>query len=830
MRLIPFLVLVAAPLRQFPGRTAIAVIAIALGVALGLAVQLVNSAAADEFGQAARRLSGAADLVVRGPQAGFDESLFAQIAKMPEVDVASPVVEVEAPIVGGEETLRIAGIDVFRAARLQPALIAEGTDPLDLLRPDTVFVGRSTLSRLGLEAGGRVRLRNGLEDVELRVAGVLAADSPAEYAALMDIAAVQSLFDRSGVITRIDVKLAPGVSRARFVAALSLPAGVTVQTEADRNESLSRMTRAYRVNLNVLALVALFTGALLVSSTQALSIARRRSQLALQRVIGFTRRQIGLQVVGEGMLLGVAGAVLGVVAGVLLARVVVSLVGADLGAGFFAGVRPEVRVDAMAVVLFAGMGMAAAVLGSLGPAWEAASEAPALALKSGDDARAFRPLRSPWPSVSVLIAGAGASTLPPVDGLPLFGYVSIAMLLLGTILLLPHLVPRLLARIPVPRSVTAALGLSRLRAYPVQAAVSLSAIVAAVSLMVAMAIMVTSFRTSLDQWLQGILPADLYVRAGDGGDTAYLSGDKQSAIAALDGVERVEFLRWQKVFVDRSAAQITLLARDEVDRDAEARLPIVGDVDRRASALPSVWVSESAAAIHGWRPGDTLALPLRGESREFLIRGLWRDYARQSGAVLIDRRHYIAATGDRLANDAGLWLTEPSRLADVRTALDALATGGLTMMTAGDVRELSLTIFDRTFVVTYALEGVAILIGLMGLSSAIGAEVLARRREFGMLRHLGVTRREIGVVLGAEGAGVAAVGLAVGAVLGFAMSLILIHVVNRQSFHWGMDLHVPWLGLAAFFAVMLIAATITAVASGRKAMGGDVVQSVREDW
>jgi ABC-type lipoprotein release transport system permease subunit len=124
MRLIPFLVLLAAPLRQFPGRTAIAVIAIALGVALGLAVQLVNSAAADEFGQAARRLSGAADLVIRGPQAGFDESLFARIAQMPEVDVASPVVEVEAPVVGGEETLRIAGIDVFRAARTPCSWVA----------------------------------------------------------------------------------------------------------------------------------------------------------------------------------------------------------------------------------------------------------------------------------------------------------------------------------------------------------------------------------------------------------------------------------------------------------------------------------------------------------------------------------------------------------------------------------------------------------------------------------------------------------------------------------------------------------------------------------
>ena len=105
-------------------------------------------------------------------------------------------------------------------------------------------------------------------------------------------------------------------------------------------------------------------------------------------------------------------------------------------------------------------------------------------------------------------------------------------------------------------------------------------------------------------------------------------------------------------------------------------------------------------------------------------------------------------------------------------------------------------IFDRTFAVTYALEAAAILIGLTGLSSAIGSQVFARRREFGMLRHVGVTRRQIATMVATEGLAISAVGLIVGFGLGFAMSLILIHVVNRQSFHWGMELHVPWWGLA----------------------------------
>jgi putative ABC transport system permease protein len=148
----------------------------------------------------------------------------------------------------------------------------------------------------------------------------------------------------------------------------------------------------------------------------------------------------------------------------------------------------------------------------------------------------------------------------------------------------------------------------------------------------------------------------------------------------------------------------------------------------------------------------------------------------------------------------------------------------------GEIRSLSLKVFDRTFAVTYALELAAVVIGLAGLSSSFGALVLARRREFGVLRHLGMTRRQIGAMLATEGFAVSGIGLAAGLALGFAISLILIHVVNRQSFHWGMELSVPWLALGGFGAVLLALSTVTALASGRQAMGEDVVRAVKEDW
>jgi putative ABC transport system permease protein len=172
---------------------------------------------------------------------------------------------------------------------------------------------------------------------------------------------------------------------------------------------------------------------------------------------------------------------------------------------------------------------------------------------------------------------------------------------------------------------------------------------------------------------------------------------------------------------------------------------------------------------------------------------------------------------------------DPAGLArDIETRL----AGGANIEISGpeEIREVSLKIFDRTFAVTYALEAVAVVIGLFGLSSSFGALVLARRREFGVLRHIGMTRRQIGAMLAGEGLLVSALGLGVGLALGWLISLVLIDVVNPQSFHWGMELHVPWRLLAEFVAIMLALATLTAVASGRQAMSGEAIRSVKEDW
>ena len=816
------------------GRLLLSVVAIALGVALGFAVQLINQVAIGEFAGSMATLSGNADLEVRGPRYGFDETLFVALARDPDVAVASPIVEVDARIKGRDDALTIFGADAFRAGAVTPALLPDAADPLDVLRPDTLFLSPAAAAWLSVRPGDTVTLQAGLRDVTLTVAGFVAAPSSQRYG-VMDIAAAQQAFDRGGRLTRVDLRARPGVTAAALRMRLLsfMPTGVAADAPQARTDATARMSRAYRVNLNVLALVALFTGGLLVFSTQALSVVRRRAQFALLRTLGLARqRLVGLLLV-EGAAVGAAGSLLGLAMGYALAVAALRVFGGDLGAGFFRGVTPSISIDVLALAIFGALGIAVAVLGSVVPALEAARAAPAAALKAGDEQAAFRPLRHAWPGVVLLAAAVVAALLPPVAGLPLAGYLAIALLLFGTLLLMPRLAHALLARVPTPNSVPAALALDQLRGAPGQATASLAGIVASVSLMVSMAIMVASFRNSLDAWLVRVLPADLYVRSGTAGDSAYFDADDQHKFANLPGVRRVEFLRVQSVLVDPAQPRIVLLARDLPADDPSRALPLVAEGPAPAAGdPPPVWVSEAMVDLYGYSPGLRIMLPLAGRPVAFTVAGVWRDYARQQGSVVIERALYAALTGDTTANDAALIFEPGVRSDDVRRELEARAGAGgkLAFAAPADIRAASLHVFDRTFAVTYALEAAAVGLGLVGLSSSFGALVFARRREFGVLRHVGMTRRQVAGMLATEGVLVSGIGLAIGMALGWLMSLVLIFVVNRQSFHWSMELHVPWLLLLALAVVLLVLATATTLVSARGAMSGDAIRAVKDDW
>ena len=834
-------------LRHHPWRTAAAVLAVLLGVALAFSVQLINASALSEFAGAVRSVNGQPDLELRAAQGPFDEALFARIAADPAVAVASPVLELGTLVAladGRRLPIRVVGVDALVVAEVAPALMPQpsaGADRLALLAPGTVFLNPAAQR---VVAGGTARLQSGLQLREVAVAGSVAAGGPP--LAVMDIAAAQELFGRIGQLSRIDVRLAPGTDRDAWLRGLQLPPGIAAAQPGDAAERVSNLSRAYRVNLTVLALVALFTGGFLVFSVLSLSVARRSQQFALLGVLGLTARQRRSLVLAESVLLGAVGSAAGIALGTALAALALMLLGGDLGGGYFPGVAPQLQWSTPAAIAYALLGIVAAMVG----AWWPARAAQHLPL-----AQTLKGLGSPiatghghWLALLLMAAGGVLALLPPVGGIPLAAYLSVGLLLVGGISALPWLVALLYDRLAplLAHRLLPLLAVERARRVRESAAVAVSGVVAALSLAVALTVMVASFRDSVTRWLDVVLPADLYLRTSVSSastDTVYFTPQFTQAIAGLPGVQRLATQRLRTLQLDPALPAVALVAR-RIDDPAQT-LPLVGSVVAAPPGTIPVYVSEAVVDLHGARPGAEFVRFSQafqpgvtdGSAPRFFVAGVWRDYVRQTGAVAIDQRIYQRLTGDLLANDVQLWLTPGADAGALQQSLRELAQqqapGGATLLefaSAAELRATSLRIFDRSFAVTYWLQAVAIAIGLFGIAASFSAQMLARRKEFGLLAHLGLTRRQILSLVAGEGAAWTVIGSLAGLALGLAVSVVLVHVVNPQSFHWTMDLNTPWLRLALLCLAVVAAGTLTAWLAGRAAAGRDAVLAVKEDW
>jgi len=777
-----------------------------------------------------------------------------------------------------------------------------------------------------LDRPAALQLQSGMRWLPVRVAGSVRASGPALL--VMDLGAAQELFGKQGQLSRIDLRLQPGVAREALAAELlalpGWPANVSVATADDAQSQIGNLSRAYRVNLTVLALIALFTGAFLVFSVLSLSVAKRAQQFALLGVLGLSARSRLALVLWESLALGAVGSLGGLALGSGLAALALRLLGGDLGGGFFQGAAPALQWSSPAALVYGGLGVAAALVGGWWPARAVQQLPPAQTLKGlGHLGSASQ---GHWISLALIAASAMLATLPALFGIPLAAYVAIALLLVGGITALPWLIGLLLGLLAplVARQTLGLLAVERARRQRNTAAVAVSGVVASLSLAVALTVMVASFRESVTQWLDQMLPADLYVRSAanlGASDTVFFSPELVAAAARLDGVKRLQTQRTLALLLQNQQPAVALLARELAD--PARSLPLLADPLPVPPGQIGIFVSEAVVDLHAAQVGRSFPLlskafgPLAQAGQAlpatFFVAGVWRDYARQSGAIAIARADFEALTGDTRSNDLALWLDDTAQAGRVQQQLRALAltlasappaTATATLLrrdklaeadpastppasatrlrhdelaaanpastppatatplrrdelaeagptgsarqtgpdtrpatddllefgTSAQIRAVSLLMFDRSFAVTYWLQAVAIGIGLFGVAASFSAQVLSRRKEFGLLTHLGLTRRQILAVVALEGAAWTALGALAGLGLGLLVSVLLVHVVNPQSFHWTMSLLLPWPRLLLLCLAVVLAGTLTAWLAARAAASQDAVLAVKQDW
>ena len=884
-------------LARHPWLTALSIVGVALGVAVVVAVDLANVSAGRAFALSGEAIAGKATHRVVGGPGGVPTGVYRDLRRAGVT--AAPVVEGWArPDADTARVLQVVGVDPLANAAFVPYLgRGSGLDMASFLTVrGAAVLAEETAAALGVGVGDTLRLRVAGRPVQAVVVGILQPADRRSRSALTDLLAVdvataQAWFgmvgpagadrpqtaDRrppntedggqggrgqgavlqpgvdasprsavrgprsgaegapEGALSHVDLLLDDEAAVARVRGLL--PEGVEVQPAASQTEALATMTRAFRLNLQALALLALVVGLFLIYNTATFAVVQRRRLLGTYRALGVTRREVFRVVLGEAVLVGAVGAVLGLVVGVGLGQGLVRLVTRAITDLYFVVRVRELALDPAVLVKGLALGVGATVLAALAPAWEAASTPPATALARSSEEDKLARRAGPLALIGLALAAAGGGVLFVPAGIGL-AYVGMLLVIAGSALAAPW-ATRGYARLAAPLMGKLFGPVGRMAARGVTAslsrtAVAVAALAVAVAATVGVGVMVRSFRATVAEWLESALVADVYVqpppevaRRGGGG----ISPELAARLAATPGVVGTDAVWIRPLTTPRGT--VDLAARElTAERLASLRFKSGGGPGTRAAvAGGAVLVSEPYAYRFDVAPGDTLDLPTdRGRAR-YPVAGVFYDYGNDLGVVMMDlsvfRRSYEARGPSGLAFYAAPGVEVEDLVARVRAR--AAGEQRLAVRSNRALRASSLALFDRTFLVTSVLRLLAVGVAFVGVLSALMALMLERKRELAVLRAQGMTPGEVGRLVTLQ---TALLGLWAGLLslpLGLALAAVLVYVVNRRSFGWTLHVQLPPDVLLGAVGLALAAALLAGLYPAWRMGRTDPALAVREE-
>jgi putative ABC transport system permease protein len=828
-----FRALVWGHLAGNPLRAGVTVLAVALGVAIALAVELANATAVASFASSVNVVSNHVNLQVLGIGHGFDDRTILRVQNVPGVEYASPTIE-DTLTVGarpGEpfsgEILRVLGVDLLRP--LPGVAGASGMTPPDpwvLVNGHGAFISPRVAAAYHWRVGSTIAGYAGDRLVRVLVAAILPAglagvDSSVVF---VDIATAQELFGKLGRLDRIDCVVDPARLPAVSAAVRRvLPPGVRAVEPAVRTGEITRMLGSFQLNLAALSYIALLVGMYLIYNTVAISVVQRRPEIGTLRAVGALRAQIFRTFLTEGALFGVAGSLLGLAFGCLLATYSVAAVSRTVDTLYVSSHADRVLYDPVILIKAFLIGVVAATLAALVPALEAAATPPAIAMRAQGYERRFPFLarRAALLGAGLLLAGWACTFAPAVDDVPLFGYAAGLLFILGGSLFAPPAIAalsRLGTALFASRSAAGELAAANLGSSPIRNSVAVASLMIAIAMTVAVAILIGSFRTTVVAWANDTLKADLFVRPmglGDASSDATFSPGVGATIARLPGVAAVDVFRGLTIPFRGRLTNIG--ATDLAGYAGRASVRLLGGVDRTALAqTPAgslrVLVSEPFSNKFGIGAGDRFALATPSGSVTFTAAAVYNDYTSDAGVVLMDIATYRRLYHDPAINSIAVYARPGTDLVALRDAVvRGVAPLHVDVETTRELRSLVITIFDRTFAITYALYVISITIAVLGVVSTLFAMVLERRREIGLLRYLGLRTRDVRRMVYLEAGFIGFLGGVMGVCVGVLLALLLIYVIDRQAFGWLIELHMPWDFLAEAVVLVVIAALVAGV-------------------
>jgi putative ABC transport system permease protein len=787
--------LILRPLRRDLLRTALTIMAVALGVGVVIAVDLSGDAATGSFRSSMTTLTGRTDLEIRA-NGGIDEAWMGRLTSLPYDVSFSPVMEARVDL--GNFAVPLYGFDLAGAPE------------------NAAVISQALARRLGTGAGKSLILPAGRYRVE-RITDA----GPTEFIAI-DLAAMQKAFARYGKLDRIDVTLGSTEDFTTVERAIRglLPSAYLVEKPGLRNQENQRMLRAFRWNLRVLSYISLVVGAFLIYNTISISVVRRRAEIGILRALGASRAAVLAAFLTEALSLGLAGAALGVLLGRLLAGSAVGLIAVTINAIYTTSRPTPVELPAFEIWVGILAGTVTALVSALAPAREAMNVPPTEAMSRGareHHTRVRWPRSLTWAAILAAL-GYAFSRAAPLSGVPVGGYVAALLAVGAAALAAPAIVLALnrATRFAVRRRADSLLAGRSLAGSLARTSVIVAALATAIAMMASVAIMVGSFRETVRLWLDTQLRADLYLTPDAPAATPYppLPSGLPALLAAIPGVAAVDTLHALEFHYQGERATLGGANLEVVRRYGRLRFLPGENRDAILHSLPGnnrAILSEPFANKHGIRAGDPIDLALGSRRVRVTVAGIYYEYSSSQGFVLFDRSTLLHYLPGQPATNAAVYLKPGADADEVRHAIERrTAALGVNIAPNRELRRNALAIFDRTFAITWALEAVTIVVAMLGAANSLLALVLDRRRELGLLRYLGASAAQVRNMILVEAGLLGLLAIVIGLALGFALSLLLIFVVNKQSFGWTIQFHSP----AGLLAGALVAVWCVTVAAG----------------
>jgi putative ABC transport system permease protein len=860
--------LVIRPILREKFRTLLTLLGIAVGVAVVVAIELSNQSALRAFRDSVDAVAGRANYQIVSDSGPMSEDVLLRLQPLWQRGVRfAPVIDIEAGILPTQLPVRVLGVDLlsdlhFRNYKYASVLTADAAHAtqtrnaateaqlvstfFDLFRADSIVLPGTFAHEHGLALGKRVTLEVGGEQREFVVRGILDAHGPATALggaiAIVDIATAQKSFGLQGRISRVDLIVPDDVAEATLSEiSRALPPGARLERPSRRNERVENMLRAFRVNLFALAGVALLVGMFLVYNTVLISILRRRRDVGIFKTLGVAPSQIFFAFLGEGALFGAIGSVAGVLLGNGLAYMILHLIGRTINSLYVRSSPESISLTPGIIAAGLAVGTLLSLLSALQPSAEAASVLPNTLIRAGLQQRVRRTSSRKLAMWALLcfIAAALVSRIPPLHGIAVAGYIAVLIVVIGFSLLSPIIVgttARLTGR-SLRRlfGIVGQLAAASLPASLRRTAIASAALSLATGMMIAVALMVGSFRETVRIWVDQTVSSDLWLRPGRGlasAPAAVFPASIRGELQKLDFVAAYDVIRMRRMAFGDS--YIAVGGGDFEVAKTRGTLPMVSSGSAsaalaRAERDGGVLVSESFSIRYHKDAGDSVTLPTIHGQRSFPISGVYRDYSSDRGIVIMARPLYIDSFGDDTINTVSIWLKPGVNPEEGRARLEKLLGPRYHAfaVTNVEIRRQVMTIFDQTFMITYALLGVAIVIAVLGIVNTLAALILERRRELGLLRVLGMTTAEVRRMIVLESSLLGLASTIVGLVMGYALSWILIFVINKQSFGWTIEFHTPVALIASCSLITFAAATLAGIIPARLAERLDLADAIK---